>query len=156
MFCWRLMACTLLAIASPCWAQDPRPAIQGRYARAAQGARYKFVDGLLANRAGDFQLFSRSQERMDLSLDRTSFKLLFESALQVRLVTKMERLSVTDSRHVRCWVDQSMEVDRPNPRTRQVDTTCLKVRLIDDWERSDQGWFQKRTQILSQEFTFKS
>lgn len=82
--------CLLLAFAGG----EPAPPtaradIQAAYAKAALGARLKFVHGMLCHRSADFELFGPDGRKLDLTLERERFRRLFEPATRVELTTKI-------------------------------------------------------------------
>lgn len=128
-----------MALTTPIWAEDIRKALQGAYDRAEQCARYKFLDGVLSNRAPGFQLFGPDGLNRDLTLERDRLQLLFSRATRIRFKTKVLKISTTPT-GAEADVSQSLVVEQVDPHTRGLFTIVLSTRAIDEWKKLPSGW----------------
>lgn len=129
----------VLALSAPLWAEDLRSALERAYGRAEQCARYKFLDGMLANRAPGFQLFGPDGLNRDLTLERDRFQLLFSRATQIRFKTQILQIAATPD-GAEADVSQSLIVEQIDEKTRNLFTIVLSTRAIDAWEKLPTGW----------------
>jgi len=129
----------LLFVTAPVWAEDIRAALESAYGRAEQCARYKFLDGMLSNRAPGFQLFGPDGLNRDLTLERERFQLLFSRATQIRFKTKILKVAAT-SAGAEADVSQTLIVEQVDGQTRNLFTLVLSTRAIDEWRRLPTGW----------------
>lgn len=128
-----------LVLTRPLWAEDIRGALEGAYGRAEQCARYKFLDGMLSNRAPGFQLFGPDGLNRDLTLERERFQLLFSRATQIRFKTQILKIAATPA-GAEADVSQSLVVEQVDPQTRSLFTVVFATRAIDEWRKFPSGW----------------
>lgn len=139
-------ACFLPAEAAP----NPRGRLEELYARSGSAAGIKFVSGMLKHRAAGFQLYAPDGSRVDLSLERERFRVLFASATRVRFRAQISRLETGPSK-VRAHVRQWLTIERVKPETRELYTLVFRSRVVDDWIPHEGDWRLKTSYVLSQE-----
>lgn len=126
----------------------PRAEIQSAYAKAALGARLKFVQGMLSHRAADFETFGADGRKLDLTLEREGFNRLFSTATRVDLATRVISLRARDQA-VECRVEQRLSIQAPQPETRKTVTITLSSCTIDSWRHQGNLWKLRTRHILS-------
>ena len=127
-----------------------RAHLQAAYARSEHCARYKFLDGMLANRAAGFELFGPDGLGRDLSLERERFQFLLSRATRVRFKTRILKI-VPTACGAQAEVNQSLVVEQVEPRTRSLYCQVFSTREIDTWEVTPSGWKLISSTVLNQE-----
>ena len=126
-----------------------RANLNSAYARVERCARYKFLDGMLGNRAAGFQLFGPDGLNRDLTLERERFQLLLSRATRVRFKTKILKIMPT-AKGAHAEVNQSLVVEQIDMKTKMLFCIVLSTRAIDSWEVTPVGWKLTATSVLNQ------
>ena len=111
-----------------------RERLDKAYARAGLAAEVMYIDGLLANRHPEYQLFSRENQRMDLSLERQRFVELFAGGLRVRFETQILQLKTLPDGSAEVLLDEVMAVEHSDESGGTFYTDQVLWRLVDHWE----------------------
>lgn len=142
----------ILLLVVPIQSEGIRAGLEKAYARAERCARYKFLDGVLGNRAPGFQLFGPDGLNRDLTLERERFQFLFSRATRVRFKTQIMRVSSTPE-GAQADVSQSLVVEQIDPQSRSLFTIVLSTRAIDAWKRTPNGWKLTSSSVKNQTST---
>ncbi|MFO0886580.1 MAG: hypothetical protein U0894_20765 [Pirellulales bacterium] len=139
--------CLLVGVA----AADPpnMVGIKKAYEKAALGARFKFVEGMLSSRGDGYILIGTDGRRVDLSMERDRFRQLFLGANRVQLYTQI--LSSREAQNeVVCSVKQLLKVEVADSKTGRLNTAGVTTLSDDHWVSTPQGWKIKWCQVHSQ------
>lgn len=131
------------------WADGVKVELELAYARAERAARFKYVEGLLSNRAAGFQLYGPEGDRRDLTLERQRFESLFSNALRVRFRTRLVRVAAIKN-GAQAEVDQALQLEQVDAASGRRYTVILNTRAIDHWRRTPLGWKLAATRVLRQ------
>ena len=130
-----------------CAETSDQKAIQAVYKRAENGARLKFVEGMLAHRAPDFSLFTNKNEAVDLGVERERFNRLFAPCTRIQLETRFLEWATGKSAPT-CQIEQWIRLETVNPQTQQLETSTIHTVSIDEWKRLNGNWRLANSKIL--------
>ena len=132
-------------------AESTKQLIQAAYQKAALAAEYKYVDGMLCNRADEFQLLTAQGMLVDLTAERQRFLRFLEPASRVHLETKILGFdSEPKGTAVLCAVYQVMQTQTFDPATGTNKILALKTYSRDYWLRKNGQWQLVRSAVVQQ------
>lgn len=143
------LLCLIVSVAGQ--ASDLKTDFEKAYRRAAFAAELKYVEGMLSNRAEDYELYTPGGNLLDLSIERTRFQSLMEPATRVQFETKILRCDPLGNDKAICYVEQFLRVESTD-KTGQLETAVVHTWSKDLWVATPRGWRIQKSKVIRQEY----
>ena len=136
-------------VGAPSASEDPQKAIQAAYDKAAEAARWKFIEGVFSIRTADFKAYDSKGRLINLGAEAQRLNQLFQRSLSVSERTAIVRFTLIDAGHASCNVNDVIEFEIPRDGASSAKLS-LETTSDDVWVKTPQGWFQEMTRIARQ------
>ncbi len=127
--------------------------IKGAYDRACVAAELKFLDGMVGHRASWFEAVGADGRKMDLVQESFRLRRLLSKALTVKERTTAKDFQQKDGGLLECRVSDHLEVTLARGAELELITIVVKTESIDHWQKTELGWRQVRSHLISQTWT---